>query len=100
MRVTFGTPERDRRFFGPRSKLTATDGCFKSFRWTVLPRIAGKQFSSCVVRYLTFALFSMPMVASGESDSASTLIAREHLAASTLEIFPLNFGADCPIREA
>jgi len=48
----------------------------------------------------TLLLLSRPMVASADSPRASTLMEREHFAARTREILPLNFGAACPMSDA
>ena len=49
--------------------------------------------SSCLNLASTFSRLSIPIDASLDSPSASTRIERAHLAASTREILPLNFGA-------
>lgn len=51
-------------------------------------------------RQVTFALESIPMVASSEVPIASTLVASEALAANTRLILPLFLGAAWPIKEA
>ncbi len=48
----------------------------------------------------TLLLLSKPMVASADSPRASTLMDREHFAARTREILPLNLGAACPMSDA